>query len=200
MTRKLIHTCSNSDSCGYRIDWKLNGNPYQQFLHFTLPHHRDVLTDKTTPTSLVLQSTTKGKMVAYIGSTWRLHEPERLSVGLLPSGWSDVVTKAQLSMIQEQAEKDSDLDFEGITDVDSMYFAGKGLAKFGLLCLVVADVLKDEGPLRDKCTMKLKAAFSRFLENRQMFPLIYDTTWSGLISIQGLGGGPLADFGNSWYK
>ncbi|GJJ73931.1 endo-1,3(4)-beta-glucanase [Entomortierella parvispora] len=190
----------NRESGGYRIDWKLGGDPDQQFLHFTLPHHRDILTAKAIPTSLVLPSTTKGKMVAYLGSSWHLREPERVSAGFLPSGWSDIVTTAQLSTIRDQAEKDCDLDFDDITDLDSMYFAGKGLAKFGLLCLVIVDVLKDEGQLRDKCMEKLKAAFSRFLENRQMFPLVYDTTWRGLISLQGLDVGPLADFGNSWYN
>jgi endo-1,3(4)-beta-glucanase len=200
MGKQLTEAIPNSGSAGYMIDWKLGGDISQQFIHFTLPHHRAILTDKAVPTSLVLSSTTKGKMVAYVGSTWYLYEPERLTVGFLPDGWADIVTPAQVSQIRKQAEKDGDLDFEATTNLDSMYFAGKGLAKFGLLCLVVADVLKDVGPLREKCLNKLKAAFSRYSENRQMFPLVYDTTWKGLISIQGLNRGPLTDFGNSWYK
>ncbi|KAG0045532.1 hypothetical protein BGZ83_009263 [Gryganskiella cystojenkinii] len=187
-------------SGAYRIDWKLEGNPHQQFIHFTLPHHRAILTDKAAPTSLALPSTTKGKMVAYVGSTWHLYEPERVTVGFLPDGWSDNVTPEQLKVIREHAEVDSQRDFAELTDVDSMYFAGKGLAKFGLLCLVLKDVLKEEGLVLKKCLEKLKKAFSRFMENRQMFPLVYDTTWKGMISLQGLEQGPLADFGNSWYN
>ncbi|KAF9180970.1 hypothetical protein BGZ51_005778 [Haplosporangium sp. Z 767] len=185
---------------GYRIDWLLAGDKLKQLLHFTMPHHRDVLTDAVTPTSLVLPSTTKGKMVAYLGSEWHLYEPSRLSVGFLPDGWSGSVSQQQLQVIRAQAEKDVELNFETATDLDSMYFAGKGLAKFGLLCLVVKDALKDAGPMYQKCLKKLKSAFARFMENRQQFPLVYDTTWKGLISSQGLDRGALADFGNTWYN
>ncbi|KAF9111296.1 hypothetical protein BGX27_005135 [Mortierella sp. AM989] len=184
---------------GYRIDWKLAGNTKQQFIHFTLPHHRNVITDVAKPTSLVLPSTTKGKMVAYRGSSWHLYEPERLSVGFLPKGWSDIVTKEHLDKIRKQAMKDSELDFANITDLNSMYFAGKGLAKFALVTLVASDVLKD-ADLTKKCLDKLKVAFARFMENRQQFPLVYDFTWKGLVSVQGFDLGPLADFGNSWYN
>ncbi|KAF9351618.1 hypothetical protein BGX26_010421 [Mortierella sp. AD094] len=190
----------SNEAGGYRIDWKLGGNANKPFIHFTLPHHRDVITDVAKPTTLVLPSTTKGKMVAYQGFTWHLYEPERLSVGFLPEGWSEMVTEEQLAKIREQAVKDVDMDFDSQTDLNSMYFAGKGLAKFALLSLVVTDVLKDNGDLHKRCLDKLKASFERFMENRQQFPLVYDRTWKGLISVQGLDIGPLADFGNSWYN
>ncbi|KAF9981903.1 hypothetical protein BGZ65_003443 [Modicella reniformis] len=167
---------------GYRIDWRLAGDINKQFIHFTLPHHRAVLTGASKPTSLVLPSTTKGKMVAYVGSSWHLHESERLSIGFLPKDWSSIVTQEQLDMIRRQAQQDVELDFDRDTNLDSMYFAGKSLAKFALLNLV------------------LKKSFERFMDNRQKFPLVYDTTWKGLISIQGLEHGALADFGNSWYN
>ncbi|KAI8361555.1 endo-1,3(4)-beta-glucanase [Mortierella sp. GBAus27b] len=188
------------DAGGYRIDWKLAGDMNKQFIHFTLPHHREIITDLSKPTSLVLPSTTKGKMVAYVGSSWHLYEPERLSVGFLPNEWSCYITQEQLEKIEQQAQQDVELDFDGDTNLDSMYFAGKGLAKFALLSLVVTDVLQDQGQLRERCLRKLKAAFERFLDNKQMFPLVYDMTWKGLISIQGLQHGALADFGNSWYN
>ncbi|KAF8961046.1 hypothetical protein BGZ46_001456 [Entomortierella lignicola] len=185
---------------GYRIDWNLAGNTKQSFLHFTLAHHRDSITDTSTPTSLVLPSTAKGKMVAYRGASWHLYEPERLTVGLLPDGWASAVSPDQLAKIRAQAAIDAEIDFDSKTNVDSMYFAGKGLAKFALLNLIVTDVLKDNGDLKKKCLDKLKFAFSRFLDNRQQFPLVYDLTWKGVISSQGLTVGPLADFGNSWYN
>ncbi|KAG0304206.1 hypothetical protein BGZ98_005795 [Dissophora globulifera] len=190
----------NSDAGGYKINWKLEGNTQQQFIHFTLPHHRTILTDLTKPTSLVFPSTTKGKMVAYTGATWHLFEPERLTIGFLPSDWKNIVSEEKLRTIRQQAERDVELDFDQHTNLDSMYFAGKGLAKFALLSLVVVDVLKDEGTLKSRCLSKLKKAYERFMENRQMFPLVYDTTWQGLISVQGLEHDPTADFGNSWYN
>ncbi|KAK3828857.1 MAG: endo-1,3-beta-glucanase Engl1 [Benniella sp.] len=185
---------------GYRIDWRLAGDLNKQFIHFTLPHHRMVLTDVSKPTSLVLPSTTKGKMIAYVGPSWNLYEPERLSIDFLPKDWSCTVTKEQLDKIRQQAQQDAELDFDQGTNLDSMYFAGKGLAKFALLNLVIKDVLQDKGQLQAMSLQKLKSSFERFMDNRQMFPLVYDTTWKGLISIQGLERGALADFGNSWYN
>ncbi|KAF9431464.1 hypothetical protein BGZ76_000273 [Entomortierella beljakovae] len=190
----------NGESGGYKINWELGGTNKMNFIHFTLPHHRHILTDVTKPTSIVLASTTKGKMVAYQGSSWHLYEPERLKVDFLPENWSKLVTQEQLATTREQATKDVELDFDRHTDLDSMYFAGKGLAKLSLVCLVITDVLNDNGELQVKCLDKLKASYSRFLENRQMFPLVYDRTWKGLISVQGLKIGPQADFGNSWYN
>ncbi|KAG0364332.1 hypothetical protein BGZ54_007621 [Gamsiella multidivaricata] len=187
-------------SGGYKINWDLTGNTNQEFIHFTLPHQRQVLTDSIKATSLILPSTTKGKMIAYTGSTWRLHEPKRLSVGFLPEDWSKSVTDAQLDKIRKQAAQDVDMNFDQQTNLDSMYFSGKGLAKFALLCLVVTDVLKDNGQLQQQCLDKLKQSFARFMNNKQMFPLVYDTTWKGLVSVQGLEHGALSDFGNTWYN
>lgn len=140
-------------------------------------------------------------MIAYQGASWHLLEPERLTTDFLPEGWSGFVTQEQLHEIRRQAEQDVHaLDFEAHTNLDSMYFAGKGLAKFALLCLVTKDVLQDTTGVYDKCLADLKKAFQRFMHNQQQYPLVYDTTWKGLISSQGLEKGALADFGNSWYK
>ncbi|KAG0341098.1 hypothetical protein BG000_010254 [Podila horticola] len=191
----------NSVTAGYRIDWKLAGDTTAPFIHFTLPHHRAILTSKTTPTTIELVSTTKGKMVAYQGASWHLLEPERLTSDFLPEGWANRVTQEQLNEIRRQAGLDVDrLDFEAGTNLESMYFAGKGLAKFALLCLVTKDVLQDTTGMYEKCLANLKNAFQRFMDNQQQYPLVYDMTWKGLISSQGLEKGALADFGNTWYN
>ncbi|KAF9925983.1 hypothetical protein FBU30_004336 [Linnemannia zychae] len=189
-----------SQSGGYRIDWKLAGDETRQLIHFTLPHHREILTDKTNPTALVLPSTTKGKMVAYTGSSWHLYEPERLATDFLPDRWSEVVQPEHLAAIKAQAQLDIERDFDMETNLDSMYFAGKSLAKFALLCLVIKDVLQETDEIQNKCLGKLKIAFTRYMENRQLFPLVYDKTWRGLVSVQGFDHGALADFGNTWYN
>ncbi|KAG0214665.1 hypothetical protein BGX28_001703 [Mortierella sp. GBA30] len=191
---------SHSDAGEYRIDWVVEGDLTKQFMHFTLPHHRAILTNSSRETSLVLPSTTKGKMVAYLGQSWHLLEPNRMHVGFLPDRWQDRVSQQQWEEIRKQAYHDVKDDFGKATDMDSLYFAGKRLAKFGLLCLVVADVLGDDELLSQECVDKLKDAFLRFLENRQRFPLVYDTTWKGLITSQGLVGGAEADFGSAWYN
>ncbi|KAG0291177.1 hypothetical protein BGZ96_005436 [Linnemannia gamsii] len=185
---------------GYRIDWKLAGDTTKQFIHFTLPHHRDILTDMTMPTALVLSSTTKGKMVAYTGSSWHLSEPHRLPLGFLPENWEKIVSPEQLAAIKTQAMLDIERDFDAETNVTSMYFAGKGLAKLALLCLVIKDVLHETEEVQSRCLDKLKSAFARFMENRQLFPLVYDTVWQGIVTSQGWRHGALSDFGNAWYN
>ncbi|KAF9571879.1 hypothetical protein EC968_010607 [Mortierella alpina] len=188
---------TQNNAAGYRIDWILAGNSSKSFMHFTLPHHRDILTDTATATSLVLPSTTKGKMVAYLGQSWHFLEPDRITVGFLPDGWPDRVSQERLTRIREQVQLDVQVNFENATNAQSLYYTGKALAKFGLMCLVAADVLKEDPSLKQTCLEKLKTVFSRFLENKQQFPLVYDTTWKGLITSQA---GPDVDFGNGWYN
>ncbi|KAF9428133.1 hypothetical protein BGZ94_003291 [Podila epigama] len=194
------HAFVQGDEAEYRIDWSLEGDTTASFIHFTLPHHRSILTSNTTRTSIELDSTTKGMMIAYEGASWRLFEPERLVVDFLPRDWATIITTEQLAEIRKQAALDVEMDFMAATNLNSMYFAGKGLAKLALLCLVIRDVLNDTTEIYEKCLAKLKVAFQRFLDNDQQYPLVYDTTWKGLISIQGLEKGPLADFGNTWYN
>ncbi|KAG0316234.1 hypothetical protein BGZ97_007184 [Linnemannia gamsii] len=199
-TEKVYDQAMGVRTGGYRIDWKLAGDTTRQFIHFTLPHHRDILTDKNMPTALVLPSTTKGKMVAYTGSSWHLSEPHRLPLGFLPDGWENIVSPEQLAAIKTQAQRDIARDFDEETNMESMYFAGKGLAKFALLCLVVKDVLHETDDVQRSCLDKLENAFARFMENRQLFPLVYDTVWQGIVTSQGWYHGALCDFGNAWYN
>ncbi|KAG0262994.1 hypothetical protein DFQ27_001989, partial [Actinomortierella ambigua] len=185
----------------YIIDWIVAGEVSRPFLHFTLPHHRQVLTPSVRSTSISLPSTTKGDMVAYLGASWHLLESQRLQPDFLPQNWRQRVTADQLTRIRNQTLQDlAEIDFDAATNLDSMYFAGKGFAKLALLTLVASDVLDDRPGLGEQCLTRLKAAFRRFMTNNQMSPLVYDTTWKGIISVQGLETGPLADFGNSWYN
>lgn len=48
---------------------------------------------------------------------------------------------------------------------------------------------------------KLKSSFARFVENRQVFPLAYDTVWKGVVSTASYVSGDLGfDFGNTAYN
>jgi endo-1,3(4)-beta-glucanase len=57
-----------------------------------------------------------------------------------------------------------------------MYFSGKALDKYACLCWVIVEIL-DERHLGLELLAKVKAAFARFAENRQIFPLVYDGTF-----------------------
>lgn len=61
-------------------------------------------------------------------------------------------------------------------------------------------MLDDKG-LAQSGLDKLKAAFAVFIENRQQYPLVYETAWSGLVSTASyVTGDAGADFGNTFYN
>jgi len=86
------------------------------------------------------------------------------------------------------------------SNLDSMYFSGKALDKYACLCWVIVEVLEDRS-LGLELLAKVKAAFARFAENRQTFPLVYDAQWGGLVSSGMYKTGDLMqDFGNGCYN
>ena len=115
-------------------------------------------------------------MVAYTRSQWHLHEPDRLALDFLPDEWETTVTPEQLEVIKSLARRDIERDFDEEANLESMCFAGKGLAKFTLLCLVVKDVLHETDETQRRRLDKLENAFARFLENRHIFLLVYGKT------------------------
>jgi endo-1,3(4)-beta-glucanase len=60
--------------------------------------------------------------------------------------------------------------------------------------------LLDQQALAQAGLDKLKAAFAVFAENRQQFPLAYDSAWGGVVSTASYGGDSGADFGNTYYN
>ncbi|PQE16905.1 glycoside hydrolase family 81 protein [Rutstroemia sp. NJR-2017a BBW] len=81
-----------------------------------------------------------------------------------------------------------------------MYYSGKALAKFAGIVYTIHDIVGDVA-LAQAGLDKLKQSFERFSTNRQQFPLVYETAWSGLVSSASyttLNSG--ADFGNTYYN
>jgi endo-1,3(4)-beta-glucanase len=85
------------------------------------------------------------------------------------------------------------------TPQESLYFAGKSLAKFASIVWVIKDVLNNE-PIAHAGLEKLKLEMARYVENGQRYPLYYDDCWKGLVSSAGFPpADPSADFGNTYY-
>jgi endo-1,3(4)-beta-glucanase len=78
------------------------------------------------------------------------------------------------STIEKSAREEIHGDPSGESNLDSMYFAGKALDKYANLCWVICTVLKDVKMTQD-LLVKVKAAFARFAENQQRFPLTYES-------------------------
>lgn len=61
--------------------------------------------------------------------------------------------------------------------------------------------LLDEKALGQAGLTKLKEAFSTFVKNKQVFPLVYESVWGGVVSSSTYSTGDIyADFGNAYYN
>lgn len=200
------------------LDGSVNGNKGQyKFIYenrgssqngnglvWCLPHHQEVLIDdiKRNDTGLTLDSTTKGVMKAYITDQLVMEEPELpTDIGFDP--WTSVpnfhatssYSAKSLDLIREAAQQEVNQDVFGMANIDSMYTSGKILDKFAHIAFVTHFILKDDG-LTEKVLSEVKKAVELFAQNKQQYPLVYDTAWKGLIS----SADPAADFGNANYN
>lgn len=184
----------------YNLSHQKQGNG--PLLMFALPHHVQSITGAQV-TDIQLQTTTKGIATAVIGDIWNLRENDLpVSMGFEPwsvSGGTHVTTDTNtFSIMAASAASETGQDINGQTNLDSMYFSGKGLSKFAALAWTIHDVLKD-GNLASVALQKLKDAFAVFAENRQKYPLVYETAWKSLVSTAAyVTGDAGADFGNTW--
>ncbi|CAG8500206.1 11266_t:CDS:2 [Acaulospora colombiana] len=184
----------------YTFKWKFGGDPSKSLLLFSLPHHRESFFPTPQSTDLQLSTTTRGLAKAHLGNTWTFREPELPDVEFLPKDFETKLTPEKTKVILEQARKDYAVDFVAETTTDSIYFSGKGLAKMGLVCLVLNKLPGEEQGLGRECIMKLKRVMDIYAQNLQQVRLTYETTWKGVVSMDGFIKGPETDFGNTWYN
>lgn len=191
----------------YRIRWTKSGLTSLPLLTYALPHHLQSF-DHTTSrgkTKIQLQTTTKGVATAIIGDSWTLVEQD-LPVDLSFAPWTPTArSKTALSegafrLIRQVAASEINQDYNSQTNLDSMYFSGKALAKFATMIYTTNDLLRQRS-LATQGLDELKGAFARFATNQQIYPLVYDTVWKGVVSngsyITGDSG---QDFGNTYYN
>ncbi|KAI9906999.1 hypothetical protein PsorP6_004031 [Peronosclerospora sorghi] len=192
----------------YSFDWETKGAGCDRtgLLHFALPHQVEVMDGATTMKSkgaIVLNSSTRGKMVGQVttSSKWILSEPEaEAEVDFYPATKlsPDVVSEIKLLSILK-----SDIESEWSLDTGSWYFNGKAYQKYASLCLMAADnaVVGQDTTLLETCLSKLETLISPFLKNNIGAPLVYETTYGGIISGQIFSTNDTGvDFGNSVYN
>lgn len=191
----------------YTLDWEKSGTPNQNLLMFALPHHIESFLDGTASriTDLQLVTTTKGIATAVIGRSWTMTEAELpITMGFNP--WSptkgDIATLPQAAIEAINIAGDSELreSVANQSNVGSMYYDGKALAKFAAIVYVLHE-LADNVTLALTGLQQLQSAFDLHISNQQTFPLVYDTQWGGVVSISTyLTGNPGDDFGNTLYN
>lgn len=203
-------TGSVNDSQGkYSLKWEKAGKDVGSvpLLMFALPHHVESFDDDTKgrSTDVKLATTTKGNATAYTGESWTMVEtnlPVNIDFAPVKSGQT---SKADLSdavkqMIKDVAPDELSQNTDDQTNLDSMYFSGKGLNKFATAVYIIQELVQDSS-LASETFDSLKKSFDTFIQNKQKWPLAYDSVWNGVVSTGTYEtGDPGLDFGNTLYN
>ncbi|KAK8044608.1 glycosyl hydrolase family 81 [Apiospora rasikravindrae] len=198
---------SSGNKGTYTFKYKKAGVFNGRLMMYALPHHIESFDTEThnAVTKIQLQTTTKGMATAVIADSWTMVEPNMpVSMGFAPwdpvTGSKPTVKPHLVNTILPMALKEISQDVNQQTNQNSMYFGGKALTKFALLCYAVHDMLQNQ-KLAQTGLSNLKAAFGRFVANKQQFPLYYESAWGGIVSSATyLTGNSGADFGNTYYN
>lgn len=191
----------------YRIHWTKSGLTSLPLLTYALPHHIQSSDDTTLrgKTRIQLQTTTKGLATAIVGDSWTLVEQD-LPVDMNFAPWTPTarsktaLSESAIRLIQQVAASEINQDYNSQTNLDSMYFSGKALAKFATIVYTTNDLLKQRS-LATQGLDELKGAFARFVTNQQIYALVYDTVWKGVVSNGSYVTGDAGqDFGNTYYN
>ena len=171
----------------YTLSWKKGGVQSQQLLMFALPHHMQSLSEETkgSVTDVKLMTTVKGTGVAIRGESWTLEEPLNVDMEFAPyqPGYGSIrnVSSEAAALINEAGATELQQDMSEMSNLDSMYYSGKELAKYAGIVFAVNDMGKNVS-LAQGGLERLKVALARFVDNKQKFPLVYEDAWGGAAS------------------
>ncbi|SCU93991.1 LADA_0G05930g1_1 [Lachancea dasiensis] len=187
----------------YTISYELSGSSNGgKTLMYACPHHvssfKSVMSCRRIDSHL--DSVTMGRMTGYLTTSFEMEVHVPAKIGFDPysaiSGKSSPnYSEKVLDTIRSAAASEAQGDVCAESNLDSMYFSGKILAKYAWILYVCHYVIKDSA-WTHTLMENLKAAIARFIDNSQLLSLRYDTTWGGIIS----SGDSSQDFGNSYYN
>lgn len=189
---------STSGSSGtYSFNFKKEGNTTKSPLVFALPHHVEILSNGGA-TGLMMQSPITGVAHGYITDSLTMYEPELpTTIGFIAAekpNWSN----ATLLAIKKAITPDIRSSSAAGCNEYSVYSSGKCLARWGQLCLVAKDIVRDS-ILESICTESFRSVFSQFTGNTQAGLFNYETSWKGLVSAAGFATSG-ADYGATDYN
>lgn len=214
---------AEEDKANYTFEFERRGHDQGELYMYALPHHVESFDEETTGRVLKakLQTTVKGQGTLVKGTKWTMVEKLPKDMGLAPwhpeKGSMTKISDHAKGLIGGSARHELSKPMQRETDLDSMYFAGKALAKFATLLYVANDLIGDKGLVQDKLG-ELKSCFGQFAANQQKFPLVYESKssmipqkdWMMLTRIGAWGGvassatyetgNNLSDFGNTYYN
>lgn len=191
----------------YSLSWTKEGAPSQPLLIFALPHHLESFASETAAgvTDVQLVTTSKGMGTAVRGDSWTLVELD-LPIDMSFAPWSpsngdiETLSVPAIEAINGAGTAELAQNVSKQTNVGSMYYDGKALAKFAAIIYVLHE-MANNATLALTGLVELEEAFALHVNNQQTFPLVYDTAWGGAVSISTyLDGNPGDDFGNTYYN
>ncbi|KAF2102631.1 endo-1,3-beta-glucanase Engl1 [Rhizodiscina lignyota] len=200
-------SASMEDSTGtYTLAWDKGGVTQNKLLMFALPHHLESMDYATSAavTDVQLETTTKGIAKAVAADSITMSEQLPLELGFAPYhpkfGSMKSVSNTAVSAIADAAGVELNQNMDEQTNLDSMYFSGKGLAKFAAAVYTTNDIAGQTG-LAAAALKNLEAAFATFVNNEQSYPLVYDQSWKGVVSSATYETDDSGvDFGNTYYN
>ncbi|SCV00732.1 LAME_0G11650g1_1 [Lachancea meyersii CBS 8951] len=187
----------------YTIAYGLSGSSNGgKTLMYACPHHVASFTSAMSSRRINsnLDSVTMGSMTGYLTQSFEMqvNVPSQISFdpySAISGKSSPQYSSSVLNAISAAAQSEATGDVISDSNVDSMYTAGKVLAKYAWTLYACQYVIKNQS-LVNTLKANLKSAFARFTANNQQLPLRYDTTWGGVIS----SGSSSQDYGNSYYN
>ncbi|CCG81541.1 Endo-1,3(4)-beta-glucanase 1 [Taphrina deformans PYCC 5710] len=196
-TQNVISGSSTGAVGRYTFDFGVQSATGSPLLSFLFAHQISSITDGVA-TALKLWSNVKGLMQAFTGNTLTFTESEMpIDIQFLPwspNGALQTYSVDALKAIATAANAESKQVMSLQTNLDSMYYSGKALAKFAQICLTLHDILEQDAT---SCVTELEQSIATFISNSNINPLVYDNVWKGAISSCGNSG---CDFGNAWYN
>jgi len=193
-------------SGSYTLSWTKAGNGSPVIMN-ALPHHIQSM-DATTSagkTGIQLQSTTHGTMTGVIGDSWTMVEPDipanmTFAPWIAAGGSTAAIPASAVAQINAAGTSELAQDMNAQSNLNSMYYSGKALSKFGTAIYAIHDLTGDTA-LASSGLDKLKTAFAVFANNKQQYPLVYESAWGGVVSSAAyVTGNAGEDFGNSYYN
>ncbi|KAJ2886607.1 hypothetical protein H4R27_000551 [Coemansia aciculifera] len=165
-----------------------------QLLTFMLPHHVDLLTNSSILSpGLSGYRSTKGPLTAVAGNIITYSQP-------LDGTQSFEGQHAMTASDKESVQKQLYLDVAASINITAPdpYFFGKGIAKIARLYQIAQELgdTQSASTLKDKLIGYMKPWL---VTRTNSDPLVYDTTWGGVVSTAGLAD-PSADFGQGRYN
>ncbi|KAJ4411791.1 endo-1,3-beta glucanase [Didymella pomorum] len=209
-----ISASVNGGSGSYTMSWTKEGITSRPLIMYALPHHVESFDQETrgAMTGIQLITTTKGAATAVQADRFTMIEGDLpTTIGFAP--WAKAANGAQggtenvnlapsaLQLVNAAGTSELRQDFISQTSLNSMYYSGKGLAKFAGI-IYTMQTMAGNSNLAAAGLDKLKDAFNVFVNNTQPEPLVYDTVWKGVVSGASYKGNRDLglDFGNTAYN